>query len=185
MLTFKFNLPKTIQASAALLRQHGDRMDRMRLLRLLYIADRELLAETGRTLTGDRVDAMEKGPVLRTVYDLIKGQGADAGAWQAVVPSDGSQVALAQATGFGNLTKAELSKAEELCERYRDTDTEDLSKLTHGFAEWIDNYKPDRPPASYPITWDEVLVAQNAGDLIDEVEADIRDRELVDAAFGG
>lgn len=185
MITFKFNLLKTIQASAALLRKHGDCMDRMRLLKLLYIADRELLAETGRTLTGDCVCAMEKGPVLSTVYDLIKGQGADAGAWQAVVQSRGSQVALAQATGFGNLTKAELFKAEDLCERYRDTDTEDLSKLTHEFAEWIDNYKTDRPPSSYPITWDEVLVAQNAGDLVDEVEADIRDRDLVDAAFGG
>lgn len=185
MITFLFELSKSIQASAVALRKHGDRMDRMRLLKLLYIADRELLAETGRTLTGDNVYAMEKGPVLSAIYDLIKAQRADVKEWQAVIQSVGSQVTLARSVGYGDLTKAELLKVEEVCDRYRDMDTEDLSKLTHEFAEWIDNYKTDRPPSSYPISWDEVLVAQNAGDLVAEVEASLRNQRLVNAAFGG
>jgi hypothetical protein len=35
--------------------------------KLLYLADRESLKKTGRPITGDRVVAMEHGPVLRSV----------------------------------------------------------------------------------------------------------------------
>lgn len=39
-------------------------MSYLRMLKLLYLADRESLKETGHTITGDRVVAMEHGPVL-------------------------------------------------------------------------------------------------------------------------
>ena len=75
-MTFRFSFEKRLQAAGVLLGLDGDRMERIRLLKLLYIADRELLAETGRTITGDRVVAMDHGPVLSQVYDLIKGQAS-------------------------------------------------------------------------------------------------------------
>jgi uncharacterized phage-associated protein len=71
---FLFNIEKAIQAVAALLHFHGSKeMSYLRMLKLLYIADRETLKETGRPITGDRIVAMEHGPVLSSVYDLIKG----------------------------------------------------------------------------------------------------------------
>ena len=47
MLTYRFNFPKAFQATAVVLREHRSQMDFVRLLKLLYIADRELLAEIG------------------------------------------------------------------------------------------------------------------------------------------
>ena len=76
-MTFRFDFLKTLQASGVLLQLDANRMAYIRLLKLLYIADRELLAETGRTLTGDEAVAMKNGPVLSRVYDLIKGVGAE------------------------------------------------------------------------------------------------------------
>ena len=71
-MVFRFNIEKTIQAIAALLHFHGSKeMSYLRMLKLLYLADRECLQETGRPITGDRVVAMEHGPVLSSVYDLI------------------------------------------------------------------------------------------------------------------
>ena len=75
-MNFDFDLAKTVQAAALLLREHHNRMEYIRLLKLLSIADREMLARRGRTLTGDRAVAMKRGPVLSTVYDLIKGNGS-------------------------------------------------------------------------------------------------------------
>ena len=66
-MTFRFDFDKTLQAAGVLLSLDGDRMEQIRLLELLYIADRELLAETGRTITGDRAVAMRHGPVLSQV----------------------------------------------------------------------------------------------------------------------
>lgn len=74
-------LTKTLQAVAVLLELDGGRMARIRLLKLLYIVDRELLADVARPLTGARVVAMKYGPVLSQVYDLIKGEAARAGVW--------------------------------------------------------------------------------------------------------
>jgi uncharacterized phage-associated protein len=62
-----------------LLRQDGVRcMNYMRLLKLLYIADRESLPRTGRPIVGGPVIAMERGPVLEEVFDLIRGTSPDA-----------------------------------------------------------------------------------------------------------
>jgi uncharacterized phage-associated protein len=72
-MTFRFDFEKTLQAAGILLSLDGLRMDRIRLLKLLYIVDRELLVQAGRPLTGDVAVAMNYGPVLSRVYDLIRG----------------------------------------------------------------------------------------------------------------
>ena len=60
-MTFRFSFEKSLQAAGVLLGLDGGRMERIRLLKLLYIADRELLAESGRTITGDRAVALITG----------------------------------------------------------------------------------------------------------------------------
>src|SRR5712691_11826566 len=73
--TIPLSVPKTIQAIGVLLRQDGVRcMNYMRLLKLLYIADREALRQTGRAVVGGPVVARERGPVLEEVFDLIRGR---------------------------------------------------------------------------------------------------------------
>ncbi len=112
MIVFKFNFEKTRQAASLILQEHhGSRMEHIRLLKLLYIVDRELLAETGRTLTGDRPVAMARGPVLSQVYDLIKGQGSPeyVAKWREAVQKDGYEVVLGEPAGIGRMTKAEVA----------------------------------------------------------------------------
>ena len=53
----------------------------MRVLKLLYLADRITLAETGRPITGGPVFVMKRGPVLTEVYDLIQGQHTEMPLW--------------------------------------------------------------------------------------------------------
>lgn len=50
---FPFNLAKSIQAASFLLgKEEHNCMEHLRLLKLLYIADREAIAETGRPIIG-------------------------------------------------------------------------------------------------------------------------------------
>jgi len=51
-------------------------MDRVRLLKLLYIADRESIAQTGEPILGTKLVAMKWGPLHSKVLDLINGVGA-------------------------------------------------------------------------------------------------------------
>ena len=58
-MPFQFNRAKAIQATAFLLKTRPSHKDSyMRLLKILYVADRESLQETGTTITGDKFISM-------------------------------------------------------------------------------------------------------------------------------
>src|SRR5438552_3980832 len=108
---FLFHFKKALQATAVLLGyERGRRMSYMRLLKLLYVADRESLGRTGRPITGDRAVAMKRGPVLNRVYDLIRGQSARAGEWDQFIHTDRYQVELVGEPGRAELSKGEVAK---------------------------------------------------------------------------
>ena len=65
----RFNEVKATQAAARLLRNRGGRMSYMKLIKLLYLADREALSRWGRPITTDKYVSMDKGPVLSRVLD--------------------------------------------------------------------------------------------------------------------
>ncbi|HSZ59207.1 MAG TPA: Panacea domain-containing protein [Tepidisphaeraceae bacterium] len=83
---------KVTQAAAVLLKTEANRsMSRLRLLKLLYIADREALKERARPITGDRPVAMDHGPVLSHTYDLIKGTDFASPTWERYLRPVGSR----------------------------------------------------------------------------------------------
>ena len=67
----KFNEAKVAQAAARLLKLRGGEMNYMKLIKLLYLIDREALKRWDRPVTTDRYVSMDKGPVLSNVLDLI------------------------------------------------------------------------------------------------------------------
>jgi uncharacterized phage-associated protein len=172
----RFNFKRTLQASAYLLRLDGKRMSYLRLLKLLYIADREWLAETGESITGDRAFAMKNGPVLTSVYDLIKGVGSKAGLWDDCIHTEGYAIELVTDPGRDELSKAVVQKLTEVRERFRDVDDFELSELTHAFPEWVKHYNG----GSSPIPWEDLLTAQKKPEMIAVVERD----ELARHVFG-
>jgi uncharacterized phage-associated protein len=178
---FRFDFDKTLQATGVLLEADDNRMETMRLLKLLYISDRELLAETGHPLTGDRVVAMKNGPVLSRVYDTIRGQTAQSDRWLEFVHRDGYKVILRQKPGREKLSKREIGKLTEVTERYRQLGNFELSDETHKFAEWQQHYHEG---ASTPIPWEDVLRAQGKPEMIAVAEKESETREALAAFFG-
>ena len=180
MPLFRFQLDKTVQAAGVLLSLDGDRMGYIRLLKLLYLADRELLAETGRPLTGDSGVAMKHGPVLSRVYDHIKGVAPTGSLWDAHLRTENYSVMLASDPGRGKLSKGEVEKLHDVTERYRYLDDFEVSERTHEFREWQNHH---RPGTSTPIPWQEILQAQNKPELVEIVERDEETRQFLDELF--
>lgn len=178
-----FNVIKVAQASAVLLKQESRRcMGRMRLLKLLYIADREALAQFRRPITGDRAAAMKNGPVLSRTYDLIKGQDVGVVEWGRFLESDRHMVLLREDPGNGRLSRAEIAKLQEVYARYADTDDWELSEATHAFAEWLKN-KPEGD-GSNMIPLDDLLEAVGAGNDRAALLEQGRAEQAFDRAFG-
>jgi uncharacterized phage-associated protein len=189
MLTFKFQFPKTFQATAAILREHGGQMDCVRLLKLLYIADRELLADTGETLTGDEAVALKRGPVLHNVYSLIKerGKNEEQAKWNEAIrrvkhDDKDDEVALFNSVPIGCMTKAEVEKIHEVCLRFMEKNTTDLCQMTHDFPEWTEAFEKDE---ASPINWEVALTAMGRGNSIEEAHLLQKDQEQANAAFRG
>ncbi|MBZ5618758.1 MAG: SocA family protein [Acidobacteriia bacterium] len=69
-----FNEAKATQAAARLLTLRGGTMSYVKLIKLLYLADRDALIRWGRPITTDRYVSMDNGPVVSRIYDLIRNE---------------------------------------------------------------------------------------------------------------
>ena len=64
-----FREEKVAQMAAYLLQKRGGRMAYIKLMKLLYLADREYMISYGDSMSGDRAVSMKNGPVLSQTYD--------------------------------------------------------------------------------------------------------------------
>jgi uncharacterized phage-associated protein len=179
---FPLKVDKTIQAIGVLFRaDRVKRMNYMRLLKLLYIADRESLQETGRPITGGAIVAMERGPVLEEVYDLIRGQHREMPLWSEFLQKDRYDLQLLKDPDVGKLSRFEIAKLQQLAKRYEDDDEWALSRLTHDFPEWQKN-NPDK--GYRPIPMKDLLEALGQGDAAEEIAQDAKAVAAFHRVFG-
>ncbi len=71
---FAYNEGKAGEMAAYLLNWAGGQMGRLKLIKLIYIADRRSIVETGFSITGDCIVGMKKGPVLSATLDRLEGE---------------------------------------------------------------------------------------------------------------
>jgi len=158
-LRFHFNFDRSLQAVAHLLKKmDGEEMPYIHLLKMLYIADREYLAENGYMITGDRVVAMEYGPVLSHILNLIKGKEDRAGVWQHSIQTlKRYSIRLISDPGIGDLSRSIMAKLNTVFDRFGNLEPFRVVQLTHDFPEWSKHYVSG---TSTLIPWQEILLAQ-------------------------
>lgn len=76
-MLLNFNIDKAIAATAYVIERDGGKSDMFPLIKKLYYADRSALIAWGNSVTGDSLASLEKGPIVSTIYNLIKGQGKE------------------------------------------------------------------------------------------------------------
>lgn len=68
-----FDIRKATHVAAYLLWKRGGEMSYLKLMKLMYLAEKKFLLEHGERLTGDEMVSMPRGPVLSAVYDCFCG----------------------------------------------------------------------------------------------------------------
>ena len=172
---FCFNLDKTIQAAAYLIkRQSGRRENYMRLLKLLYLADRKSLEKRGAPICGDTPYAMERGPVPSRTLDLIKGNDTQAKKWGQFFEKDGYDILLRTDPGNLHLSRAEINILEEIAEEFRSYDEWDLVEWCHTqIEEYEKNWNARGLKNRHRILLEDVLAAIGLVDDQQKIVADI------------
>jgi uncharacterized phage-associated protein len=107
------SLEKLVQATGYLLKKYDDRrLNYTKLIKELYLADREAFAEKNSSITGDTYVSMKHGPVLSRLYDLIKGKCQDKNTqnyWDTRFTTDGQDLMA----NFDQYPDGNLSIADE------------------------------------------------------------------------
>ena len=136
------------------------------LLKMLYIADRIALQRIEQPITGDSYVSMNYGPVLSSVYDLIKGQpvGNALPHWLEFISLRNSHyVSLLNDPGDENLCEEEEEILKEVYQIFGHLDPFDVAQWTHALPEW------SYPHGScIPIAVEEIL--RNVGKNDEEIE---------------
>lgn len=164
-----FRQDRTTQAASRLLRLHGAAMPYLKLIKLLYLADRQALVELGRPISCDLFVSMPHGPVLSRTYDLILGEPEQDSYWRRYISApENYQIRLLTDAPNDQLSPAQEQILDEVFCRFGRMSKWELRDYTHGLPEYHD---PDG--SSVPIDLREILLAQ--GVSADEARAILDD----------
>lgn len=140
-------------------------MKHLKLIKLMYLVDREAFKRWGHPITGDRYVSMQFGPVLSNSLDLLRGDATDC--WKDFIEESAPHtVKLLQECGTDRLSEAEEDLAHEIFATYGTVSRWDLVKLTHTFKEYKETDNDNR---RWPIENIDILRA--VGKSQDEAES--------------
>lgn len=171
-----FNEEKATAAAAYLLKLRGGRMSHLKLIKLLYLADREAWRRWGFNITTDRYVSMPHGPVVSRIYDLMTVEEPGQTFWsQHVSPPRNWEVELLGEAPSSRLSRAETKLLDEIFAAYGTWDRWRLRDFTHTLPEWKDPHG-----SSAPIQERDILAAQGIPN--DEIEEILAELAAVDTA---
>jgi len=170
-----FNDRKAGQVAAFFVDAQGGRMDVIKLVKLIYLADREFMDRYGLPITFDRLVAMPHGPVNSRTYECIQG-AVDCSGWEEwIADRQGHAVELrkqAPRAALDELSDAEIEALQAVWQRFGHLNKWGIRDWTHDHcAEWRD---PDG--SSLPIDYADVFRALGrddtaAADLANRLES--------------
>lgn len=177
----RFDAEKVTEAAAFILGLRGGRMHYIKLLKLLYIADRQALAEWGIPVSHDRYVSMDNGPVLSQTYNLIKEGGRF---WSDYIsaPFGDYEVRLIteQPPKPKKMSRAEEDLLNRIFAEYGHKNRWDLVDYAHTFPEWEDPHG-----SSIPIQLEQVLEAlDESAEDIRAIVAELEQERKIDEKLG-
>lgn len=153
---------KVAHLAAYLLLRHDRQMPYIKLLKLLYLSERQAMAKWGFPMSGDRFVSMKNGPVLSNTYNLIL-ERQDGITWKSLIARSEYDVSLKQdlsVDDLDELSKSEMKILDQTFEEFGHMAKFALVDYTHdNCEEWVE---PNS--SSYPIHHNDIFKALGIAD---------------------
>lgn len=150
-------------------------MHYLKLIKLLYLADREALAAWGYSITTDRYVSMDHGPVTSRIYNLLVDE-VDKPFWSQYISAPSEyEVELLREAPSDLLSRAEERLIDKVFAEFGHMNRWALVDYVHTLPEWKNPHG-----SSIPIHVREILEAVGLGAA--EVEAVLRELHAEGAA---
>ncbi len=177
-MRLQYRQKRATQAAALLLQLRGGVMSYMKLLKLLYLADRKALLQNGRPITYDRFVSMDHGPVLSQTYNLMVAEESpdQPSYWRRYISEpEHFEVRLVREAPNGGLSKAQEAILDDVFAEFGHLGRWELITLTQTLPEWV-----NPRGSSVPISIADVL---RAGGLDAETVAQVEEALLAEVAL--
>lgn len=180
----QFKKHKAITLLLYLAQKNGGRLNKMKALKLIWLADRYHLRKYGRTITGDKYVAMEYGTVPSSVKDIIEGKR---GLKSEGISMDGKNFYQAtESPDLDNLSDSDQEVMDIIIDVYFGQDQFSLSELSHAFPEWL-RFKEalEQRKSAYPMVMDDFFknVDDSKGLFMDEDEFLNQSKEIYEEFY--
>lgn len=173
-----FNERKVAQMAAYLLNKGGNRYAHLKLMKLLYLADRESMDQFGFPMTGDETVSMPHGPVLSQTLSLISGDTVpEPDGWDVwISDKENYEVSVKRAftrNDLDELSDSDLDILESVWQKFGHMGKYEIRDYTHNHcSEWI-----DPQGSSYPIPAERIFMAlgkskEEAKEFVAQIEAE-------------
>ncbi|AFM14046.1 Panacea domain-containing protein [Turneriella parva] len=138
MVSFEFDEKRVSQVCAHIIQKSKGRINYTKLLKILYLIDREALKLWNHSLTGDTPVSMDNGPVLSRIYNHIKGVASStSNYWSQFISTDGYDVRLMREPEVDEISPADLEIIDSVYEIYKDYPYTKLIDICHELPEWV------------------------------------------------
>ena len=138
-ISFVFDEMKAAQAACYLLSLNAGQMNYMKMIKLLYLADREYITDWCNSITTDSYVSMDNGPVTCKIYDLIKDSHIDNGTyWASLIRTVGyNAVLIKEPDEYDRLSPMEMEVIAKTNQRFAESGEWDVVRFCHeNLAEW-------------------------------------------------
>ncbi|MDR1007064.1 MAG: SocA family protein [Campylobacteraceae bacterium] len=144
-----FEIKKILQVISYLLSLNNGKMNFLKLMKELYLIDRESIAERDTSITGDVYYSLPHGPVLsatKNLLDDLKSDDID----ESNPLKDFLQfiknpkynriydIVLEKAPEYDLLSEKDKEYIEKISKQFKNYSAKDIEQYTHRLPEWID-----------------------------------------------
>lgn len=137
-MTYRYDEDKATQAAVYLIKKYGGELKYMKLIKLLYLANRKSIEACGMPIVPDSFVSMPHGPVLSNVLDEINSDTD--GTWhQSIVNTGDHCVSVKSDPGVGDLSRRSLQILDQVDEEWHNVEQYAIVKWMHAnLPEWQD-----------------------------------------------
>ncbi|MHA1782015.1 MAG: Panacea domain-containing protein [Promethearchaeota archaeon] len=143
-----FEAYSVIEALYYILKKIG-RADKIKLTKLIYLADKYHLMKYGRTITGDKYYAMPQGPVGSLVLDVLNSENYSLNEEEIAYFKDlinrvgefNYEIANKNKNKFEYLSETDIEALDYICRKFGKWDSWYLKEYTHKYPEWNQHEK--------------------------------------------
>lgn len=140
-----FDYKKTTQVINYFIEKESGKIDKLKLIKLIWLADRYHLRKYGRIITNDTYFAMQFGPVPSAVKDLlsfnnIAEDGKEIGYFKKFIKQadtfSKNSIKSKEKTDLKILSKSEIKVIDSIYNIYGKYNNFELANFSHHFPEW-------------------------------------------------